>query len=219
MANESDRLLVDAIRRRAPHAWQELIARYEGRLRAFLHRRIKNPDVCDDLVQEAFIGFLTSLPNYDDSRELQTYLFTIASYKLTDHLRRQGRHPLQQATEDAAGNDPLSQKADARPAASSVARDYERRRLEEDAVAGCLGDLIGEWIEKGDFPRVQVLELLFVKGWGNKDVAGHLGLSEQQIANIRFAAVKKLSDRIRAKGLPVQVFPELAPESAAAEPA
>lgn len=218
MANESDRLLVDAIRRGEPHAWHELIARYEGRLRAFLHRRIKNPDVCDDLVQDAFIGFLTSLPNYDDSRELQTYLFTIASYKLTDHLRRQGRHPLQQATEDAAGNDPLTQKADVRPAASSVARDGERRQLEEDAVAGCLGELIGEWMEKDEFSRVQVLELLFVKGWGNKDVAQHLGHSEQQIANIRFAAVKKLGDRIRAKGLPANVFPELAPEEEPAEP-
>src|SRR6478609_1531323 len=122
MANETDRLLVEAIRQRDPDAWRQLIDRYEGRLRAFLHRRIKNPDTCDDLVQESFIGFLNSLPHYDDKRELQTYLFTIASYKLTDHLRKLGRHPVQQATEDDSGSDALQQRPDTHPAASSVAR-------------------------------------------------------------------------------------------------
>ena len=34
MANESDRLLVDSIRRRIADAWRQLIDRYEGRLRA-----------------------------------------------------------------------------------------------------------------------------------------------------------------------------------------
>lgn len=209
MANESDRLLVESIRRRDENAWRQLIARYEGRLRAFLHRRIKNSDTCDDLVQETFIGFLNSLPHYDDKRELQTYLFTIASYKLTDHLRKLGRHPVQQATEDAAGNDPLLVRPDIQPAASSVARGHERQDIERDAVTRCLGGLLRDWLAKGDYDRVKVLELLLVKGWANKDAARQLKLSEQQIANIRFAAIKKLADQIKAAGLPSNVFPEL----------
>src|SRR5262245_57631760 len=209
MANESDRLLVQQIRDEDPEAWRQLIARYEGRLRAFLHRRIKNLDVCDDLVQETFIGFLTSLPHYDDARELQTYLFTIASYKLTDHLRKTGRHPAQQVTEDEPGSDPLQRRADPHPAASSVARGHEREALEEEAVARSLGELIRTWQKAGDHRRVQVMELLFVKGWANKDVAAHLNLTEQQIANLRFGAVKKLGDHLRAAGLPADVFPEL----------
>jgi len=215
MVNESDRLLVESIRRNDPDAWRQLIARYEGRLRAFVHRRIKNADACDDLVQDTFLGFFNSLPHYDDKRELQTYLFTIASYKLTDYLRKLGRHPVQQATEDAAGNDPLQLRADSRPAASSVARGQERLGLEEDAIARCLGGLLREWLAKGDFDRVKVLELLFVKGWGNKDVARELRLSEQQIANIRFAALRKFTEQIKAAGLPVSVFPELRAEEEA----
>lgn len=210
MANESDRLLVQQIRDEDPEAWRQLIARYEGRLRAFLHRRIKNLDVCDDLVQETFIGFLTSLAHYDDNRELQTYLFTIASYKLTDHLRKTGRHPVQQVTEDDSGNDALHQRADTHPAASSVARSRERVAIEEEALAITLGKLVRAWQQAGEYQRIEVLELLFVKGWPNKDVARHLGLSEQQIANLRFGAVKKLTDQVRAAGLPTDVFPELA---------
>ena len=54
-----------------------------------------------------------------------------------------------------------------------------------------------------------MLELLFVKGWANREVAAFLRVSEQHVANIRFAAVKKLSEHVRNAGLPADVFPEL----------
>ncbi len=69
--------------------------------------------------------------------------------------------------------------------------------------------MIDQWRDKGEFARIQVLELLFVKGWANKDVAKLLKISEQQVANYRFAAVKKLSEHVRDAGLPGDVFPEL----------
>src|SRR5438046_8976075 len=94
MSSESDRLLVQQIRKGDARAWEHLIARYEGRLLAFIHRRLRDRTASEDVVQDTFIGFLHSLPNYDESRELQTYLFTIASYNLTDHQRRPGRHPM-----------------------------------------------------------------------------------------------------------------------------
>src|ERR1700730_2654709 len=106
MSSESDRILVQQIRQGDPRAWEHLIARYEGRLLAFVQRRLRDRAASEDVVQETFIGFLNSLPNYDERRELQTYLFTIASHQLTDHLRRSGRHPLRSLTEGTA--DPLN---------------------------------------------------------------------------------------------------------------
>ena len=69
--------------------------------------------------------------------------------------------------------------------------------------------MIDQWRDKGEFARIQVLELLFVKGWANKQVAKFLKISEQQVANYRFAAVKKLTEHVRDAGLPGDVFPEL----------
>ena len=45
-------------------------------------------------------------------------------------------------------------------------------------------------------------------------MASFLAVSEQQVANYRFAAVKKLGELIRDAGLSADVFPELqhAPE-------
>jgi RNA polymerase sigma-70 factor (ECF subfamily) len=207
MASEGDRLLIQQIRQGDQRAWETLIARYEGRLLAFVERRLRDRATSEDVVQETFIGFLNSLPHFDEQRELQTYLFTIASHKLTDHLRRAGRHPLRSAS-DSHG-DVLQQQLDHQPAASSMARSQERRQLESEAIIRCLGSIIHQWQERGDFVRLKVLELLLVKGWANRDVAAHLGITEQQVANYRFAAVKKLSEKIRAAGLPADVFPEL----------
>ena len=110
MPSESDRLLVQQIRGGDPRAWGLLIERYEGRLLAFVERRLHDRAASEDVVQETFVGFLNSLPHFDDRRELQTYLFTIASHKLTDHLRRSGRHPLHTGTEST--NEVLLQQLD-----------------------------------------------------------------------------------------------------------
>jgi RNA polymerase sigma-70 factor (ECF subfamily) len=90
-----------------------------------------------------------------------------------------------------------------------VARSQERRDLESEAVGRCLGQLLRQWQERGDYLRMKVLELLLVKGMANREVAALLRIGEQQVANYRFAAVKKLTEAIRDAGLPSDVFPEL----------
>ena len=207
MASDSDRLLISQIRQGDSRAWETLIARYEGRLLAFVQRRIRDRAASEDVVQETFVGFLNSLPNFDDRRELQTYLFTIASHKLTDHLRRTGRHPLRSLT-DGSG-ELVEQQVDHNPSASSRVRNDERKELETAAIVRCLGQILRGWQDKSDYARLKVLELIWVKGWPNREVAAFLKISEQQVANYRFAAVKKLSEQIRAAGLSADVFPEL----------
>src|SRR5919199_3069425 len=129
MPSDSDRLLIQQIRQGDPRAWEQLIARYEGRLLAFAERRLRDRATSEDVVQEAFVGFLNSLPNFDDKRELQTYLFTITAHKITDQLRRLGRRPYQtglESTSEVLGNQIDSDQ----PAASSIARSNERHELE-----------------------------------------------------------------------------------------
>ena len=211
MSSESDRLLIQTIRGGgdpAETAWEELVHRYEGRLRAYVRRRLRDHAASDDVVQETFVGFLNSLANFDDKRDLQTWLFTIASHKVTDQLRKLGRRPYSagsEADEEMMGNEPDGRQR----AASSIARSKERLDLEHEAVARGLREIVRTFQQKGDYKRIEVLELLFVKGWPNWQVAEFLGVSEQQVANYRFAAVKKLTESMRAAGLPGDVFPEL----------
>src|SRR3954462_3625163 len=133
MTTESDRLLITQVRKNDQAAWAELDKRYRGRLTAYVRRRLKDHASVEDVVQETFIGFANSLVNYDDKRDLQTWLFTIPAHKVTDQRRRMGRRPVRTGAEwkeEMVGHT----AADRQRPASSLARSAERREKEEEAL-------------------------------------------------------------------------------------
>ena len=197
-ADESDRLLVDRIRQGDALAWEECISRFEGRLLAFVESRLRNRATSEDVVQETFMGFLISLPNYDLATPLESYLFSIAAHKLTDVLRRQHRRPALPLLVSESGRR-VSEPAGKERRASSLVRSGERRVGEEQIIADSLDSLVGSWIARGEFERLKCMELLFVLGWPNKDVAARLGISEQAVANHKHFVVLKLQTMVRKK--------------------
>jgi RNA polymerase sigma-70 factor (ECF subfamily) len=204
-----DLLLVEQIRSGQPDAWTTLIALYEGRLLSFVDSRLRRRASSEDVVQETFIGFLTSLPNYDTRRPLESYLFSIAAHKLTDYLRREGRRPALplSSTANSSGGS-WDMPGGGRPA-SSIARSGERRELEEESIAGGLREQIDHWRSKGDWEKVKCMELLFVRGAANKEVATSLGITEQQVANFKFDFLDRLRKIVKNQRLNEDVFPEL----------
>ncbi len=203
-----EKTLIERIRQGESDAWGDLIARYEGRLLAFVEGRVGRRAAAEDIVQETLVGFLTSLPNYDGKRPLESYLFSICAYKLTDHLRREGRRPAVPFSTRDDSQAPWDPASPAR-AASSIARSAERADLEERALVEALQHQVDRIRQRGEWTKLECLELLFVAGWANKDVARELRLSEQQVANFKFDFLANLRKQVRKQGLSEDVFPEL----------
>ncbi len=207
----ADEILIAQIRDGDSDAWQSLIDRYEGRLLAYTRSRIRDSAAAEDIVQEAFVGFLISLPNYDGGRPLESYLFSICAYKLTDHLRREGRRPALQLHGRSSSAGDFELKGSAR-VASSIARSVERKRIEEQAIRDAMHEQIDRWKQSGNWIKLQAIELLIVRGWGNKQVAEQLDLSEQQVANYKSDFQIRLKSILKRAELDESVFPELAGE-------
>jgi RNA polymerase sigma-70 factor (ECF subfamily) len=203
-----EELLISQIRRGDEAAWRDLIARYEGRLLGYVEQRLRNRAASEDIVQETFVGFLLSLPNFDGDRPLESYLFTIAAHKLTDHLRRSGRRPTiaLQTGSESSGEIPLAGKY---RGASTLARSGERRALESAALAGALRTIADKWRNKGEWDKLRCAELLLVAGQPNKEVAATLGWSEQSVANLKFDLLERLTRELTRQKLNPEVFPEL----------
>jgi RNA polymerase sigma-70 factor (ECF subfamily) len=190
---DADRLLVGRVRGGDEDAWREIIARYEGRLLAFAESRLGQRQTAEDVVQESFLGFLVSLANYDDNTPLVSYLFSITAHKLTDALRRSGRRPtipLLVPDEDGRSDEPAGRSR----RASSMARSAEGRGIERAIISGCLRELIAQWKSRGEWERLKCIELLLAAGLPNKDVAEHLGISQQAVANHKQFVVLKLKE-------------------------
>ena len=179
-------------------AWQQFIARYEGRLLAFANARLANKSLSEDIVQETFIGFLTSLPNYDEATPVESFLFAIAAHKLTVPL-------LAPTNGDATTSEP----AGSARRASSMMRSREDRTAEQTVVGRCLSGLVEQWLSSGEFERLQCVELLFVLGWPNRDAATFMGISEQAVANHKYFVVSKLKAAAKDARLTDVSLPEL----------
>lgn len=207
-APNPEKLLVDQIRSGEADAWQMLIDKYEGRLMAFVGARLVDRSHAEDIVQDTFIGFLNSLPNFDCERPLESYLFSIAAYKLTDHLRKQGRRQTQAFSSPDESSDGAQQAPAPFRAVSSIMRSGERRDAEEVALAEALREQVDKWKSKCDFTKLMCIELLFVGGESNKVIADRLKLTEQQVANYKsdfLIRTKTLLSRLANR----EAFPEL----------
>jgi RNA polymerase sigma-70 factor (ECF subfamily) len=210
--NESDateQLLTEQIRQGDEAAWRQLIAQYEGRLLAYVQTRLGRRPICEDIVQDTFLGFLTSLPYYDGRRSLESYLFSICAHKLTDYLRREGRRPAIALSALASESSRHADLPDSGRRASSIARSSERLRLEEEALVAVLRDQITYWQHRGEWTKIRCMELLFVRGRANKEVAEMLALSEQQVANYKFDFLARLRTAVRKFGPSRDIFPDL----------
>ncbi|TWU26178.1 ECF RNA polymerase sigma-E factor [Novipirellula galeiformis] len=208
--SEIDSHLVTRIRAGESEAWQALIDRYEGRLLAYTQSRIRDRATSEDIVQEAFVGFLISLPNYDGSKRLESYLFSICAYKLTDHLRREGRRPALQLHRRGSQTSAEWEFVGGDRVASSIARSGERKQIEQTAVRDAIAEQIERWKQSESWSKLKAIELLYVVGLSNKLVAEKAGLSEQQVANFKSDFQIRLRSIIGRMELDTEVFPELA---------
>src|SRR5918993_1455732 len=86
-SSEADRYLLKRIAAGDPAGWSQLVARYHGRLLAFARRQLRRPADAEDLVQEAFVAFLTNRARFDPARSIETFLFTTLRRRIIDTYR------------------------------------------------------------------------------------------------------------------------------------
>lgn len=183
----ADTLLVRRIRDGDERAWELLIAKYEGRLHAFVSRKLNDTASVDDVVQDTFLGFHLSLPHFEETRSIESYLFAICGFKITDHLRR---------LQKTSSQEILVESPDRGRMVSSIHRSRERKGDEERKIAQLLAADIQKWKASQDWLKLTCIELLFVSRLANKVIADKLGLSEQKVANYKSDYMIRLKNQI-----------------------
>lgn len=57
-------------------------------LSSFIHRQIKDAYIVEEIVQDVFLDFIERLHSFRGDSSLKTFLFSIARYKVIDHIRK-----------------------------------------------------------------------------------------------------------------------------------
>lgn len=188
--DQGDQYLVDQIRTGSEPAWRQLIERYQGRLMAFARSRIASIADAEDVVQDTLIGFLQSLSRYDAARSLETYLFTILRYKITDFLRAGGSGARKLETQ---ADDWWEEATPSRQEAPSVAAaQAESAAAQQEVLTTVLRQLIRDLRDRQTFEDLQIIELLFYAGRRNNTVAELMEVDEKHVAGVKFRAIQKI---------------------------
>jgi RNA polymerase sigma-70 factor, ECF subfamily len=88
MTRGPDHEAISLLRRRDPRGFDLAYATYAGRLRGFLLRLGRDPELADDLLQQAFLRLAEQGPELRPDSDLRAWLFTVARNAFTSHVRK-----------------------------------------------------------------------------------------------------------------------------------
>lgn len=83
------RKVLEAAREGSPEAYCELVRVYQARVRTYIGRFIRDPNVVDDLAQNTFLSGFRKLDGYRGDSSLGTWLLAIARNEALMYLREE----------------------------------------------------------------------------------------------------------------------------------
>lgn len=115
MADRTDTLLVEALRRGEPAAFDRAYGEHRARVYSFLARLSGRADIAQDLFQETFLKLARNANTLRPDTDLAAWLFTVARNEFLTYRRRAAARPAEAPTLD-----------DDHPAYAAHAHDPER---------------------------------------------------------------------------------------------
>ncbi len=116
-ADVRDEDLIVLVQEGQKKAYDELVARYKGRLFAFILRMVKDPTLAEELTQETLIRVYIHAAKYREIAKFSTWVFTIATNLVRNKMRQRSRRPYTLSLnpapdEDEMPVDPADTRAD-----------------------------------------------------------------------------------------------------------
>ncbi len=156
-------------------AFNELYEYFFPRVYNFIFARLKNPDAADDIVSTTFMKMYESLSRYNPERAaFSTWLFRIALNCMADFFRRK---EYSNETEWEDFFDP----------AAPEYHEPEAKALADEDNAELLKAL-----DKLTDKERRIVELKYLSGVGNKEIAEILGITANNVGVVLHGALKKL---------------------------
>ena len=177
----SEHELIEAARDGNDRAFEELYARYRGRVCAFIQGRVGDHGRAEDVAQEVFISALRRLRANDQSIQFKPWIYEIAKNACIDEFRRsrRAREVSLDADQDSAAPRPLLSLAPTPPAAIET-----KQRMAD--LRGAFGGLSES--------HHQLLVLREFEGLSYEAIGERTGMSRQMVESALFRARRKLSE-------------------------
>ncbi len=100
-----DEDLIVLVQKGNRRAFDEIVARYKGRLYSFILRMVKDGNLAEELTQETLIRVYLHADKYREIAKFSTWVFTIATNLVRNKMRQRSRMPRFLSLDPAPEND------------------------------------------------------------------------------------------------------------------
>jgi len=172
LSSDQLRAVIDRAQQRDPTAISELYASYAGMILRYMHVRVAELELAQDLTQEVFIKIINGINGFEyrDEKAFLGWMYTIAANVLYSHQRRR-----------RVVSTPFDTREDL---VDTSSENDVRMVTDRIALQQALGQLTRD--------QQQVLTLRFFADMSNSEIAGVLQRSEGAIKAIQHRALQSL---------------------------
>ena len=190
---------IELLKRLDGREWERLQAEYHDRLYAYIKRQINDPELAADLTQDAFLGAIRGIKNFNPRYNIEQFLMGIARNKVIDYLRRK-RPEVHMADREDDSTGFFGSVPSEAPPSQRILESREKILRQKGALIAGLKEMVRELWEKEDFQRLMAIELCFLTEWKHRKIAERLNISDEKaIAGIKFRAIRDLQARLRQR--------------------
>nr|MDQ2897529.1 sigma-70 family RNA polymerase sigma factor [Actinomycetota bacterium] len=173
--------LIDAARNGDDRAFEELYARYNGRITGFIHARVRDHGRSEDVAQEVFISALRRLRSTSQPIQFKPWIYEIAKNACIDEYRRTRR--IREVSLDSGDDESDSSVLPSR-APTPLATVETKQRLTD--LRGAFGGLSDS--------HHQLLVLREFEGLSYDEIGARTGMTRQMVESGLFRARRKLTE-------------------------
>ena len=163
---------------------ERLFAAHRGALQGFFYRRVRHRADATDLAQEVYVRML-QVRDPDAIRDVEAYLFTVASNLAREHATREGRRGVAVGLEDGAVLEELAE-----PALFDAQIDTARQVKQ---LRDLLRELPPNWHA--------AIVMQYVQGLSQQEIAARLGVSVSMVKKYLGKALGRCRRQMVAAGL------------------
>ncbi len=201
---ETDRSLLEAIRRGDAEAWTRLVEEYQGRMLRFTLTRVPQSADAEDIVQDTFTSFIKAVHSLRIETSIETYLFGILHNAIVNRLRTRWARTVCLIQDVYCNNendlpaDALAHVASAGPSVSWCVSHEEQHQLQRQVLAEALQRFVRDLQDSGRLRDLKIAELVFYCQLAGKEAARLLDMDEGLVRVVKHRCLKSIRQAVAA---------------------
>lgn len=196
--SETDRCLLEAIRRGDGEAWTRLVDEYQGRLLRFAQTRVPQSADAEDIVQDTFASFIKAVHSLRIETSIETYLFGILRNAIVNRLRTRWARTVSLIQDVYCGDknsphvDAMTGVASCDPSVSWCVSHEEQHRLQRRILAEALQQFVRDLQDSGKLRDLKIADLVFYCQLPGKEAAKLLATDEGLVRVVKHRCLKAI---------------------------